>query len=381
MTTVIPSPSPCDPSSAAAPVPSAVAGQAEFEKEQDSLRRAMPIQRLIGGGMRYDDAMALHAMSVVGVAWQDAGRWLGDRNMRIADDAGSVRSARAWYRYASACYRFGQSAMPRDSDEKRALHTLMVDAFAQSAALDEPATEKLEINWGGGKLCGWLMRPPAVANPPVVIIMGGFDGWREEYEQGAARLVERGVAAALFDGPGQGETRLQHGIYLDDNFHRAFSAMADHLLVDPRLGSKIGIWGNSLGGFLAARTVVADPRFAALCVNGGTVRPIELPERFPRFWEKVEALTGAGDCKSARLIMETLDLAGMLGAITCPLIQLHGTPDTVFLLENARRIHDGAASSDKTLLIWEDGDHCIYNHSEEKNIVVADLFASRLASA
>ena len=338
----------------------------------------MPVQRLLGGGMRYDDALALHAMSAAGVAWQEAGRWLGDRNVRLAQGR-TAAGQRSFFRYASACYRFGQAALPADTADKRALHGSMVWAFGQAALHDEPVTEKVEIAWRGGRLCGWLARPAGVERPPVVIIMGGFDGWREEYWPGAEQLLRRGIAAFLVDGPGQGETRLVHGLYFDADFHRAFSVMADTLLADPRLGDRVGIWGNSLGGFLAARTVASDPRFAALCVNGGTVRPIELPERFPRFWSKVEALAGSAD--RARAVMQALDLGPLAASITCPLLQLHGAPDTVFLLENARGIFDGAASPDKTLLVWDDGDHCIYNHSEEKNLVVAEWFASRLCGS
>lgn len=349
-----------------------------FAREQDSLRRAMPIQRLIGGGMRYDDARAIHAMSDAGTAWQDAGRWLGERNCRIAEVAMTPIGARTFYRYAAACFRVGQVALPTDTPVKRELHAAMVDAFGEAGRRDDPVTEKHEIPWRSGALCGWLIRPRGVAPPPVVIVMGGFDGWREEYWPGAEQLVLRGIAAFLVDGPGQGETRLRHSIYIDADFPAAFSAVADYLRADQRLANVAGIWGNSLGGFLAARTVVEDSRFAAVCVNGGSVRPIELPERFPRFWEKVEAMVGSTDRVLARALFEKFDLSELATAIICPMLQLHGELDQVFLLENARLIHDRASSIDKTLLVWPDGDHCIYNHSEEKTVVIADWFASRL---
>jgi hypothetical protein len=59
---------------------------------------------------------------------------------------------------------------------------------------------------------------------------------------------------------------------------------------------------------------------------------------------------------------------------------LHGTPDQVFLVENARRLHDGAASEDKTWVEWPDGDHCLYNHSLEKHTIVADWVTERLGA-
>lgn len=349
-----------------------------FAKEQESLRRAMPTQRLIGGGMRADDALLLHSLTSNGVAWQDAAIWLGERNMLLAQSARAPEVAKAWYRYASASYRFGHGAIPVDNDEKRRIHGYMVDAFARAAALDDPVTEKLSVDWNDGKLCGWLMRPTGSGSYPAVIIMGGFDGWREEYYSGAVRLVEAGIAVALFDGPGQGETRLQHGVFLGVDFPQAFSQIAQTLRQYAGINGEVGIWGNSLGGYLAARVAAEDPSISAVCINGGSYNPIELPHRFPRFWSKVEALFGLDSQDAAEGRMAHFTLEGVAQNIRCPLLQLHGVPDQVFLLENARRIYDEAASENKTLLIWDDGDHCIYNHTEEKNLVVADWFAKVL---
>ncbi|WP_310596225.1 serine aminopeptidase domain-containing protein [Sphingomonas sp.] len=337
----------------------------------------MPVQRLIGGGMRYDDAHDLHRLSGEGIAWQHAAEFLGQRNIAAGDAARHAASQRDWYRYASACFRFGQAALPTDDDRKRRLHALMVESFALAAQLDDPVTEKHDIAWRDGKLCGWLMRPAGDMPVPVVMIFGGFDGWREDYTLCADQLVRHGIAAFLVDGPGQGETRLRHGLYLGSDFVDAFRTVADHLLADPRF-TTLGVWGNSLGGTLATWVAASIPAVQALCVNGGTIRPAELPERYPRFWSKVEALTGSPDRAAARAIIDGLDLSGVAADVRVPFLQLHGTPDTVFLLENAREIYERVSSLDKRLLVWADGDHCIYNHSEQKNLYVADWFADRL---
>jgi esterase/lipase len=79
--------------------------------------------------------------------------------------------------------------------------------------------------------------------------------------------------------------------------------------------------------------------------------------------------------------MERLNLDGRLEHTRCPLHVVHGTPDRIFLIENARAIYDGAASEDKTFTEFPDGDHCIYNHSHEKNCLTADWFVERLDRA
>src|SRR5258707_15612432 len=95
---------------------------------------------------------------------------------------------------------------------------------------------------------------------PIVIIIGGADVWREAYEPAARSLLERGVGVLLVDGPGQGESRLFHGLYLTDDYHLAYSAIIDFLIAEKRLGDAIGIYGNSLGGHLAAKVASADHR-------------------------------------------------------------------------------------------------------------------------
>ena len=326
----------------------------------------MPLQRLLDNGMEYSDAVALHALAGQGQPWIETAEGLGEADLsraKQARDAGQHVTARSYFRYASACYRFAQSAIVQDDARKLALYRKLMDAFAAACALDQPVSQKVDVPFRGSRMGCWLILPAGRPRPPVVLIFGGADGWRESYYPGAQYLIERGVATLLVDGPGQGETRLFNHLYLTADVHQAFSAIREHLLADGRVAERIGIWGNSMGGHFAARAAAEDPRFAACCVNGGSPRP------------KFRAMTGTSDPLP---IIRELDLARSSCRIECPLLLLHGVPDQVFLLENARTIHDSAASRDRQMRIWEDGDHCIYNHSHEKHTLVADWFAARL---
>jgi alpha-beta hydrolase superfamily lysophospholipase len=346
-------------------------------------KRAMPVQRLIGNGMDYADAVSLYGRVDEGQPWHEAASQLGGAGFdraREAERQGHLATARSWYLAAAACYRVGQVPLPDGDPAKVAMYRQLIDAYGSAGALTEPPIEHVSIDWGGGQLMGWLLRPSTASNPPAVIVMGGFDGWREEYHVGATHLVERGLAVLLMDGPGQGETRLFGGLTMGLDVSDAFSAMIDYLQREPRLNGDVGIWGNSMGGFLAAHTAIRDTRLLACCVNGGTVRPIEFPLRFPRMVEKVQALLGIDDPDLAMRTLAKLELtADDLAGLRCPLLVLHGTPDQVFLVANARQLHDAAASKDKTWLEWADGDHCIYNHSLEKHTLIADWFADRLS--
>lgn len=349
-------------------------------KALDATRRALPIQRLLGNGMEYSDAVAIHALAEEGVLWPEAAAWLGDANMeraRAASVAANVATARSYYLFASACYRFGQSAFIRDDAAKVQLYTKARDAFASAMPLAEPPGQRVEVPFGGGTLSGWLLRPSGVDRPPVVMIFGGADGWREEYHSGAEYLLQRGIAALLIDGPGQGESRILDKVYAEPQPERAYSAVVEAVLRLPSVG-RVGIWGNSLGGCFAARTAAFDPRIAACCVNGGSATPVEVLDRFPRFIERICAMLGQDDHDKARDMLASLEITLSDNRIACPLLVVHGGQDRIFLLENAQSIHDGAPSGIKRIAVWEDGDHCVYNHSHEKHCIVADWFKEQL---
>ena len=274
-------------------------------------KRAMPIARLAGNGMAYPDALELHALADAGVAWNHGAERLGDRNLARGHDAlvrGHRHSARSWFFLASACFRFGQVVLPDADPRKRALYRRMLDAFEQAGGLHEPRFERIEVAWRHGTLSGWLMRARPSSPCPVVIQMCGIGGSREEYEVGCRYLLERGISAVLLDAPGQGETRLFGGLHLDEHVVDAITAILDVVVADPGCDGQVGLWGNSAGGWLAALAAAADRRIRACCVVGGTDRPTEIVDRFPRFIAEVQQMTGQSDPDEARDVLHRMAL-------------------------------------------------------------------------
>ncbi|POM23310.1 2,6-dihydropseudooxynicotine hydrolase [Actinomadura rubteroloni] len=359
-----------------------------WRKEAAAHQRAMPMQRLLGNGMDYADAVALYAAVDGGEPWPDAAARLGAAGAaraRRALAAGHRHSALGWFRRASACHRFGQVPLPDADPRKRAMYRDLIDTYGAAGELLDPPLEHVRVPHRDGTLAAWLHRPAGVVRPPVVLLFGGFDGWREEYDTAARALVRRGLAVLLADGPGQGESRLFGGVHMDlddpDDVCAALGAFVTVAEKHPLLGGPTGVWGNSMGGYLAARFAARDARVAAVCVNGGTDRPAEILDRFPRFAAKVQLLYGTPEPEPAVAALRRCVLTpDLLASVTCPLLVLHGTPDRIFLIESAHRVYDGVRSTDRTFLEWEDGDHCIYNHTYEKHTAVGDWFAERLGA-
>lgn len=352
-----------------------------LRKELTGNKLVMSLHRLLGNGMEYADAVAMHRMADRGIAWADAGEWLGERNRRraqVALQSGHVLTARSLYRYASACFRFGQLPLSGQDERKRSMYRKLIETFGEAGTLDNPAIQKVEIPYRNAHLCGWLMLPSEKVAPPLVIVMGGFDGWREEYHNGAHYLVERGLAVLLIEAPGQGETGLFHHLYLTADVEDAFAHIVNFMLLDARVGSRIGIWGNSFGGLLAAHTVSVEQRIQACCINGSPVSPIESLEHMPPLVERAAILVGSTDLKTVLDVIRDLSFTPEKNHIQCALLQLHGALDPLCAVEVARSIYEDAPSADKQLIVWQDGDHCIYNHSHEKHTLVADWFHDRL---
>ena len=188
-------------------------------------------------------------------------------------------------------------------------------------------------------------RPDATAPADRVIVMGGFDGWREEYHVGASylRRPRHGRAPRRRARAGR-DPAVRRPACWTTTSPTPSPRSSTTSLADPRLSDRVGIWGNSMGGFLAAQPPPADPRVAACCVNGGTSAARRDPRAFPAVGHQDPAAArhrrpGRGHRGDARASYLTTD--DLARSCTCPLLVLHGTPDQVFLVENARALFDG----------------------------------------
>ena len=68
--------------------------------------------------------------------------------------AANVATARSYYLFASACYRFGQSALTRDDATKELLYSKGRGAFGSAMRLAKLLGERVELPFGTGTLSG-----------------------------------------------------------------------------------------------------------------------------------------------------------------------------------------------------------------------------------
>ena len=262
----------------------------ERSKQVEALCRAMPLSRMVDYGMPHDLAERAHRMVKEGAAWdvvlEDLGREQ-EASARAEEDPARARDV--WHA-AAASLVFAQMAFNADSDRKRSLYQEMTRCFTRFAARSEFRVLRVHVEHRGGKLFGWHFHTGGGEAPATVIVFGGLSGWSTAYRSMAETLNRHGLDCLLVDGPGQGDSRLEGGVFADADIAAGFSRFIDHIHHStPR--QAVGIWGDSFGGLFAALTAVHDRRLAACCINGAPPRA-EIPP-FRTAQEQLAALFGA----------------------------------------------------------------------------------------
>lgn len=343
--------------------------------------RAMSPTRLLDCGMDYGDVLTLWHQTGRGARWDAAAEALADAQLRRAQNlerSGHTVSALEAYRAAIADLVFAQMAFNFDVERKHQLYDRLAATAAHAAALATPAWEKLELPFADSWLRGWLVRPPAGDAVGTVVVFGGQSGWGVAYLRLADALNRRGMAAILAEGPGQGESRLTAGVYLDADVAAAYCTFVDHALDRPELGGAVGLWGNSLGGLYAALAAARDPRVSACCVNGAPAAPHLL--KFRAFREQAAAMLGTEDPSRIQANFDRLCFEPDRHHIDGPVLVLHGGNDPIVTLDEQRPFLAASTHSASRLQVFDDGEHTIYNHAGERNALIADWFASQFTA-
>ena len=173
--------------------------------------------RMLGHGMDPMDYFKLMGRTEKedGEDFVNVSEELGDTayNYAVSElEKGHKVTAYKFFLNASALYRVGDYGLVEKTEEKLRLYKKVVDSFERGKALsiyDKPI--KLDIPYLHSTMPGWLMIPEgAPKDVPVAVVIPGATGYKEENYPAALKLWERGVAALIFDGPGQGEALLVH---------------------------------------------------------------------------------------------------------------------------------------------------------------------------
>ncbi|MDB5578591.1 MAG: hypothetical protein JWR80_3767 [Bradyrhizobium sp.] len=348
----------------------------DLPAESQAALRQLSVERLMAYGVHHADVVELRGRVASGERWQSVALDLAETCLASADtrEATSATRANLLYR-ASALLRMSQMMMLVDSAERTAIYERAGTIFREAARIDGDR-EAVAIETRSGPLSGWRYRPRSGRPVGRVIVTGGVEGWAMDFAAMGIALAARDMEALLLDAPGYGESRMLLGHYLTRDWLDAYRDVVNWLeSMDPAL--PIGVIGNSMGGSFAMHLAASDPRIMACCDNGGTSAPA-LARPNAAFFRKMMAHVGTHSEDAAVAVWSTVKPADPDNPVRCPLLVVHGARDPLISDGDATNLFNSAQSQDKEMVIFSDGDHCIYNHSDDKHALIGDWIRSRL---
>lgn len=298
---------------------------------------------------------------------------LGDQALA----AGHGYSAGEHWSRAAACYHFAKFVFVNDYAQMREAHLKAVACRNRALPHLDPAGERVEIPYEGGRLFGNLRKPRGVARPPVVVMCMGLDSAKEEMDSNEQCFLARGMATLVFDGPGQGEGEYDFAIRGD--YEKPVGAVVDYVGTRADLdAARIGLWGVSLGGYYAPRAAAYEKRIKACIALSG-------PYDWADDWDGLPALTQETfrvraklpTLEAARDFARQLTLKAAARDITCPLYVVAGKQDRIVPWQDGERLAREARGPVEFVLI-EDGNHVANNRAYKYRAQSADWMAQQL---
>ncbi len=360
--------------------PAAQAPEGPSCPEAQAALRQFSLERLMGYGVHHADAVELRGRVTAGETWQAvatdlAAVCLAPPEAPAAPPSPATRANRL-YR-ASALLRMSQMMMLADDDERRDIFSRAADLYRQAAALTGDR-EQVIIETEQGPLSGWLYLSQGRRMVGCAVVIGGVEGWAMDFGAQGLELARRDVETLVLDGPGQGESRMAHHHYLTRSWVRSYQGVFDYLEARTK-GAPLAFVGNSMGGAVAMRLASQDARIVACCDNGGPGAPGRAPPN-TSFFRKMMAHCGDVTEDAAAEIWRTVNPTAPDASVSCPLLVVQGGWDPLVSTEDARRVFDWANSADKQMIIYSDGDHCVYNHTDDKHNLISDWVFDRLSA-
>jgi dienelactone hydrolase len=334
--------------------------------------------RFIQAGVDYNDFLTTTARVETWEEWLGAWCDTAERHVELAREAeerGHRRSAgEAWAR-AAVCFHFSKFVWMLDPERRRAAADRAVDALAKAHELLETGVERIEAPLDSGRVFANLRRPKGEARAPLVVLIPGLDSTKEEFLLLENVFLERGMATASLDGPGQGESGYDLPIRHD--YEVAVAALLDSLDGRSVDLDRVGALGVSLGGYYAPRAGAFEPRLKAVVGLSG-------PYNFAEIWEGLPPLTRqtftiksfSSDEDEGREKAAALDLGGVAERLDKPYLAITGKLDRLIPWGQTERGAREAPGG--TFVLHEDGNHGCANVPYKTRPLAADWLREQL---
>jgi dienelactone hydrolase len=309
------------------------------------------------------------------VSWYTEWNRVAQINEEIAvgyEEHGLNVSAHQFYMRASRFYRLSIVYQEDTDATMMPGYTKFRELFDKAWELQTPPFERVSINVDGNQLDGYFRKPsgPAGTRFPAVIAYQGADSLAENTLMGGGSYTARGMAYLVVDLPGQGAPKRLKNLYMPPDTERFVTPLIDYLEtrldVDP---DRIGLRGQSMGGYSAPRAASGDSRIKAVLMSAGSHDLLrDLFEYYPPIQDRVRWIIGARDLADTRRRLRDYTVEDVARKIECPMLIGYGPKDRIMDPEGAFRLYNAAVNSDRQM--WAGAGH---PHHEAKSGGPLDL--------
>lgn len=298
------------------------------------------LAQFIGRGADRQEAEAIfHRLSDL-----DPERWVAEwtrlaqpweRKAAELDGRGNREQARDAYLKASAYYSIAKFPVI-NHPAKQAAYRKCVELYLKAARYFDPPLERVAIPFDHGReIVGYLRKPNGISKPPVVIVTGGVDVYKEDRD--TSDVLGAGLAAFSMDMPGAGECPVWYTADAD----RLYTATIDYLQTRSDLdGRRIGIIGRSYGGYWGAKMAYVErTRLKAAVQWGGPIHDTfqepwlqQLKNDKEYLWSLLDSMIYANHVKDFDELLKqaptlSLKTQGWLDKPAAPMLAVNGESD------------------------------------------------------
>jgi dienelactone hydrolase len=218
----------------------------------------------------------------------------------------------------------------------------MVDCYNKYIQYAPRPIERVEIPFQGGVLPGFLAlprEPKPGERFPCAIGIDGMDGSKEIMcSMYGDKMLERGMASFVYDGPGQGECPV-NGLYVTkDNHMEAAQAVYDRLVTHPHIDpERLVIFGISFGSFFGAQAAaqlgdkVRGAALSFVCHEPGCYTIFNMAA--PSFKLRFMFMSNHDDEAEFDKFISEFSLDPVVDRITCPVLVQAGEDEELSPLE------------------------------------------------
>lgn len=286
------------------------------------------------------------------------------------------------YRRASLLYHYAILYLREEDPNRAGGLAKKVAYYIKGCEYYDPPAEPVKIPYKGIMLPAYFRLPSKVDKAPCLVMIDGANSTKEEFHNWSTEFLKRGVATLTFDGPGQGELAVKHGGPKMElrKYHEVVAAIIDYVQTRKEINpDRIGLFGQSCGGWLGAWTSTHEPRVKCFVSMGGFYDFRDFPRIPLVVQEEVSALFGIESVTEGRAYMkEHCNLKGYASKIKCPTLILHGARDDLVSTQELQELANEIGPHAE-LTVWEDGSHGATNRNLEAAPLMADWVSEKLS--